>query len=231
MPTIGISIKPSARMEDMKHDMCGSAAVVGAVVAAAKLGIKTRILAVVASAENMPGGKAICPGHILKSRAGKTVEVSNTDAEGRLILADALDYIQDRKPDYVIDLATLTGAVTITLGKTCSALMGNNEDFNNAVKKAAESSGERVWELPLFDEYFDDLKSEYADMRNSGDTPSHGTAKGAMFMKEFIRKDTKWVHLDIAAVAYAVGMLPYYPKKSSTGYGVRLLVELAKSLA
>jgi leucyl aminopeptidase len=178
----------------------------------------------------MPGGKAICPGNIIKSRAGKTVEVTNTDAEGRLVLADALDYVQDMKPDYIIDLATLTGAASITLGKSCSGLMGNDAGFNRLVGGAARESGERVWELPLFDEYFDDLKSEYADMRNSGDSPSHGTAKGAMFLKQFIRKGTRWVHLDIASVANAVGFIPYNPKKASTGYGVRLLVELAKKV-
>jgi leucyl aminopeptidase len=227
----GISIKPSARMEDMKHDMCGSAAVVGAIVSAAILKLPVRIISVVAAAENMPDGRAICPGNILRARSGKTVEISNTDAEGRLVLADALDYTQDMEPDYIIDLATLTGAITVTLGKSCSGLMGNDAAFNRTVAAAAAASGERVWELPLFDEYFDDLRSEYADMRNSGDSPSHGTAKGAMFLLEFIRKGTKWVHLDIAAMAYGVSHIPYCPKKSSTGYGVRLLVELAKKVS
>lgn len=226
----GISIKPSAKMEDMKHDMSGAAAVMGAAVSAARLKLPVRIITAVAAAENMPSGDAIQPGNILVSRAGKTVEITNTDAEGRLVLADALDYIQDMNPDYVIDLATLTGAATITLGKTCSGLMGNDAAFNTLVENAAKASGERVWELPLFDEYFDDLKSEYADMRNSGDGPSHGTAKGAMFLKQFIRKGTRWVHLDIASVAYAVGFVPYNPKKSATGYGVRILVELAKKI-
>ncbi|MBI3558737.1 MAG: leucyl aminopeptidase [Deltaproteobacteria bacterium] len=226
----GISIKPSARMEDMKHDMSGAAAVVGAIVAASQLKLGVRIVTIVAAAENMPGGNAICPGNILNSRAGKTVEITNTDAEGRLVLADALDYAQDLKPDYIIDLATLTGAVSVTLGKSCSGLMGNDAGFNKMVSAAAKDSGERVWELPLYEEYFDDLKSEYADMRNSGDTPSHGTAKGAMFLKQFIRKGTRWVHLDIASVAWGMGFIPYNPKKASSGYGVRLLVELAKKI-
>ncbi len=223
----GISIKPSAKMEDMKHDMSGSASVIGAVVACAKLQLPIRVIAVVAAAENMPDGKAICPGNILRARNGKTVEVTNTDAEGRLVLADALDYVQDMKPDYIIDLATLTGAAGITLGKACSGLMGNHEGYNKMLKEAARLSGERVWELPLFDEYFDDLKSDYADMRNSGDAPLNGTAKGAMFLQQFIRENTKWIHLDIAYVANAVPHIPYYPKKSATGYGVRLLVNLA----
>ncbi len=223
----GISIKPSAKMEDMKHDMCGSAAVIGAVIVCAKLRIPVRVITVVAAAENMPDGKAIQPGNILRGRNGKTVEIVNTDAEGRLVLADALDYVQDMKPDYIIDLATLTGAASITLGKACAGLMGNNDAFNKMLKEAARISGERVWELPLFDEYFDDLKSDYADMRNSGDTPYNGTAKGAMFLQQFIRENTKWIHLDIASVANSVPHIPYYPKKSSTGYGVRLLVNLA----
>ncbi len=226
----GISIKPSSRMEDMKHDMCGSAAVAGAIAACARLELPVRVIAIIAAAENMPDGKAIQPGNILRGRNGKTVEVTNTDAEGRLVLADALDYTQDMKPDFVIDLATLTGAATITLGKVCAGLMGNDARFNRMVKDAAAVSGERVWELPLFDEYFDDLKSDYADMRNAGDTPANGTAKGAMFLQQFIRKETKWVHLDIASVAYAIPHIPYNPKKSSTGYGVRLLVNLAKNL-
>ncbi|MEW6056705.1 MAG: leucyl aminopeptidase [Bdellovibrionota bacterium] len=226
----GISIKPSGRMEDMKHDMSGAAAVTGAIVSAALLKLKTRIITVVAAAENMPSGSAIQPGNILKSRAGKTVEITNTDAEGRLVLADALDYTQDMKPDYIIDLATLTGAAGITLGKSCSGLMGNDDGFNRIVKAAAAQSGERVWELPLFEEYFDDLRSEFADMRNSGDTPSHGTAKAAMFLLEFIRKGTRWAHLDIASIAYNVPGISYYPRKTSTGYGVRLLIELAKKL-
>ena len=226
----GISIKPSSRMEDMKHDMCGSSAVVGAMVATCLLGLETKVFGVVALAENMPSGSATNPGNILTSRSGKTVEISNTDAEGRLILADALDYIQDKKPDYIIDLATLTGAVTVTLGKSCAGLMGNDPEFNEIVKASAKETGERVWELPLFEEYFDDLKSEYADMRNSGDSPSHGTAKGAMFMKQFIRDGVRWVHLDIAAMAYGISNIPYYPKKSSTGYGVRLLLDLAQRI-
>lgn len=226
----GISIKPSTRMEDMKHDMCGAAAVVGAIVAASALKLNTRILTVVAAAENMPSGSAIQPGNILRSRNGKTVEIVNTDAEGRLVLADALDYIQDSKPDYIIDLATLTGAATITLGKVCSGLMGNDAAFNRMIQAAARESGERVWELPLFEEYFDDLKSEFADMRNSGDSPANGTAKGAMFLYEYIRKGTRWAHLDIASVAYAAPFAPYYPKKASSGYGVRLLVELARKM-
>lgn len=226
----GISIKPSARMEDMKHDMSGAAAVVGGIVAAALVKSSARIICVVAAAENMPSGNAICPGNVLVSRAGKTVEINNTDAEGRLVLADALDYVQDMKPDYVINLATLTGAIGVALGKGGAGLMSNDEDFAEMVKEAARVSGERVVELPLFDEYFDELKSEYADMRNSGDGPSNGAQRGGIFLQQYIRKGQPWVHLDIASMAYSCGHVPYNPRKAGTGYGVRILVELANQL-
>jgi len=219
----GISIKPSSRMEDMKHDMCGAAAVIGAICLAALNKVEHRVIAVVAAAENMPSGQAICPGNILVSRAGKTVEITNTDAEGRLVLADALDFVQDLNPDYIVDAATLTGAVSITPGKACSGLMANDAGIVKKLRDAALDSGERVWELPMYEEYFDDLKSDYADMRNSGDTASHGTAKGAKFLEQFIRKGVRWAHLDIAAVAYNLGSIPYMAKKGATGYGVRLL--------
>lgn len=228
--TGGISIKPSGRMEEMKHDMCGAAAVLGAVALAALTKCPHRVVAVVASAENMPSGNAICPGNILVSRSGKTVEITNTDAEGRLVLADALDYIQDDNPDFVIDAATLTGAVVVTLGKACAGMMANDDGIVKKLRTAGFDAGERVWELPMYDEYFDDLKSEYADMRNSGDQPSHGTAKGAKFLEQFIRKGTKWAHLDIAAVAYNLGHVPYHPRKGATGYGVRLLMAFASNL-
>lgn len=226
----GISIKPSSRMEDMKHDMCGSAAVIGATVASAMLKLPVRVICVVAAAENMPSGNAIQPGNVLTSRCGKTVEVNNTDAEGRLVLSDALDYTQDMNPDYIIDAATLTGAASITMGKAASCLMSNDEGLTKLMKKAAENSGERVWELPLFEEYFDDLKSDFADMRNTGDNGNAGTARAAIFMLQFIRKGTKWAHIDLAALAYGVSHIPYNPKKFASGYGVRLFTEVAKLL-
>lgn len=226
----GISIKPSARMEDMKHDMSGAAAVIGGIVSAALLKTPVKIVCMVASAENMPSANAVQPGNIIRSRAGKTVEINNTDAEGRLVLVDALDYVQDIKPDCIINLATLTGAIGVALGKAAAGLMTNHDGFARQVVKASQGSGERVVELPLFDEYFEDLKSEYADMRNSGDGPSHGAQRGGIFLKQYIRKGMPWVHLDIAAMAYNVSSISYCPRKSSTGYGVRLLVELAKSL-
>lgn len=226
----GISIKPSARMEDMKHDMCGAAAVIGAICTAALKKVPNHVVAVVAAAENMPSGNAIQPGNILKSRAGKTVEVTNTDAEGRLVLADALDYVQDMNPEWIIDAATLTGAISITLGKTCAGMMANNAPLVKKLRDTAFETGERVWELPMYEEYFDDLKSDYADMRNSGDTPSHGAAKGAKFLERFIRDGVRWVHLDIAAVAYNLGAIPYNPRKGASGYGVRLLSQMVEKI-
>lgn len=229
--TGGISLKPGARMEDMKHDMSGAATVIGATVAIARMKLPIRVICVVAAAENMPDGKAICPGHVLKSRSGKTVEVNNTDAEGRLILADALDWVQDQKPDYVINAATLTGAIGIALGKICAGLMGNDDDLNLAICEASEMSGERVWELPIYSEYFDDLKSEFADMRNVGDNPGGGAIRGGIFLKQFIREGTRWAHLDIASMAFENGVVPYNPRRGANGWGVRLLIDTARLLA
>ncbi|MGE4232595.1 MAG: leucyl aminopeptidase [Bacteriovoracia bacterium] len=223
----GISIKPSSRMEDMKHDMSGAAAVVGAMVSIALLKLPVKVITVVGAAENMPDGGALNPGNVITSRSGKTVEVTNTDAEGRLVLGDALDWAQDKKPDFIVDLATLTGAATVTLGKICAALLSNDSKLAKDLMGASKNSGERLWELPLFDEYFEELRSEYADMKNSGDTAANGTAKGAMFLQKFIRKETKWAHLDIASVAYGVTYAPYL-RRSSSAFGVRLLVELLR---
>ncbi|MCM2323715.1 MAG: leucyl aminopeptidase [Oligoflexia bacterium] len=224
----GISIKPSARMEEMKHDMTGAATVMGATILAAKWGAPNRIVAILAFTENMPDGKAIQPGNVLKSRSGKTVEVINTDAEGRLILADVLDYAQDFKPDAVIDIATLTGAVSVALGKQAAGVLGNDDQLIDAVRRAGEVNGERMWQLPLWDEYFEDLKSDTADMRNSANDALGGTIRGAMFLKQFIRKGTQWAHLDIAAMASGVSQFSYLPKKGASGIYVRTLAQFAK---
>ncbi len=221
----GISIKPSARMEDMKHDMTGAATVMGAMMLASKWEVQNRVIGIMAFTENMPDGDAIQPGNVLVSRNGKTVEIINTDAEGRLILADALDYAQDYKPDAVIDIATLTGAVSVALGKQCCAVLGNEESLIEALRRAGESNGEKIWQLPLFDEYFEDLKSDYADMKNSANDSNGGTIRGAIFLKQFIRKNTPWAHLDIAAMAYNVSHLSYFPKKGASGAYVRTLAQ------
>ncbi len=221
----GISIKPSARMEEMKYDMTGAATVFGAILLAARWQVANRVVAYLGLTENMPDGAAIQPGNILVSRAGKTVEVVNTDAEGRLILADLLDYAQDDKPDAIVDVATLTGAVSIALGKQCCAVLGNDDGLVESLKKASEAHHEKMWELPLWDEYFDDMKCEHADMKNVGPDSNGGTIRGAIFMKQFIRKKQKWAHLDIAAMAYHLGHLPYCPKRGASGLYVRTLAQ------
>jgi leucyl aminopeptidase len=223
----GISIKPSARMEEMKHDMTGAATIMGAILLAAQWKISNRVIAVLAFTENMPDGNAIQPGNVLTSRAGKTVEVINTDAEGRLVLADVLDYAQDLKPDAVVDVATLTGAVSIALGKQCCAILGNDETLIESIRRSGDHTGERIWQLPLFDEYFDDLKSDYADMKNSANDSNGGTIRGAIFLKQYIRKNTQWAHLDIAATAYNLSHLSYLPKRGASGIYVRTLAHFA----
>lgn len=223
----GISIKPSAKMEDMKHDMTGAATVMGATILASMWGVHNRIVAIMAFTENMPDGTAIQPGNVLVSRSGKTVEVINTDAEGRLILADVLDYAHQFNPDAIVDVATLTGAVSVALGKYCCAVLGNDEQLVESVRRAGDVNGERIWELPLWDDYFDDLKSDTADMKNSANDANGGTIRGAIFLKQFIKKGTAWAHLDIAAVAYGVTHLPYMPKKGASGAYVRTLAQLA----
>jgi leucyl aminopeptidase len=227
----GISIKPSMKMEDMKHDMTGAATVMGGILLASQMKIQNRIIAIMAFTENMPGGNAIQPGNVLTSRAGKTVEIINTDAEGRLVLADVLDYAQDFKPDAIIDVATLTGAVMVALGKMCCGIMGNDEELIQAVRRAGEDNGERVWQLPLYDDYFDDLRSDYADMKNSANDPLGGTIRGAIFLKQFIKKGVRWAHLDIAATAWSVGHLSYIPKRGASGLYVRTLAKFASDFS
>lgn len=223
----GISIKPSMRMEDMKHDMTGAATVAGAVVLASLWKVPNRVVAVMGFVENMPDGNAIQPGNVLTSRSGKTVEIINTDAEGRLVLADLLDWVQDQKPDAIVDAATLTGAVSIALGKQCCAILGSDETLVDSVIRAGEANGERIWELPLYDEYFEDLKSDWADMKNSANDSYGGTIRGAIFLRQYIRKGIPWAHLDIAATAYNMAHHSYYPKKGASGAYVRTLAQLA----
>jgi leucyl aminopeptidase len=224
----GISIKPSMKMEEMKHDMTGAATVMGATLLAAKWEVPTRIIAIMAFTENMPDGNAIQPGNVLTSRSGKTVEIINTDAEGRLILADVLDYAHDFEPDAIIDVATLTGAVSIALGKHCCGIMGNDQQLIDAVRTSGDAVGERAWQLPLFDEYFEDLKSDTADMKNSANDSYGGTIRGAIFMKQFIKPGMKWAHLDIAATANGLSHISYFPKKGASGAHVRTLAQFAK---
>ncbi|MBI1953927.1 MAG: leucyl aminopeptidase [Candidatus Omnitrophica bacterium] len=220
----GISIKPADKMEQMKYDMAGGAAVLGAVRAAAALALPIHVVGLVPATENLPGGSAQKPGDVVRGLGGKTIEVINTDAEGRLVLADALAYGQRFKPEAMVDLATLTGACVVALGSHAMGLMGSDDALIEEVKAAADRSGERAWPLPLWPEYGEAIKSEVADLKNVGDGKA-GTITAGYFLKEFAGK-TPWVHLDIAGLAWADGEKGYL-RKGATGVGVRLLVELA----
>ncbi|MGE3261207.1 MAG: leucyl aminopeptidase [Bacteriovoracia bacterium] len=226
----GISIKPGASMEDMKHDMSGGANVIAATLLAARLKLGHHIVCVVPAAENMPDGNSFIPSAVLTARSGKTIEVQNTDAEGRLILADALDYAQDYSPDMIIDLATLTGAVVMALSNVAAGIMGNDEALMKRFKAAAAASEERYVELPIFQEYIDDIKSKIADIKNMGGDRGAGSQKAGAFLKEFIRKGNKWLHVDIAGTAWAAGKVAYNPSHGATGHTVRTLVQLVSDL-
>jgi leucyl aminopeptidase len=223
----GISIKPSAGMQEMKMDMSGAAAVIEAVSAIAKLELPIEVLAVIPSTENMPSGTAIKPGDIITQLNGKTVEVNNTDAEGRLILADALAYAVELGADRIVDLATLTGAVLVALGSTYAGLISNDDAFAERVEAAAERTGELAWRLPLHPEYKDLTKGTAADLTNASSKRKASTIYAGSFLEEFV-DDKPWVHLDIAGTAWDVGR--EYVGKGPTGYGVRLLIDLARSL-
>jgi leucyl aminopeptidase len=224
----GISIKPAASMHEMKMDMSGAAVVLETVSALAKLEVPIDVLAVIPSTENMPSGTAVKPGDIITQLNGKTVEVNNTDAEGRLILADALAYAVELGADRVVDLATLTGAVLVALGSTYSGLISNDDAFAEQVEAAAERTGELAWRLPLHPEYKDLTKGTAADLTNASAKRKAATIYAGSFLEEFV--DGKpWVHLDIAGTAWDVGR--EYVGKGPTGYGVRLLIDLARSLA
>ena len=218
----GISIKPSGGMEDMKFDMSGGAAVLGTMEALGALDLALNVIALVPATENLPSGDAFKPGDVLTMHSGKTVEIITTDAEGRLILADALSYAQRYDPAAVVDCATLTGACHVALGDHASGLMGNDEDLIAEVQTAGESSGERAWPLPLFEEYTEQISGDVADIKNSGGRYGGALTAGA-FLKEFA--DYPWAHLDIAGTAYGKKGNAYTPK-GATGAPARLLVEL-----
>jgi leucyl aminopeptidase len=222
----GISIKPAEGMERMKDDMAGGAAVACAIRAIAMLQAPIRVIGVVPSTENMPGGNAIKPGDVLKSAEGKTVEVINTDAEGRLILGDALWYARQLGATHLVDVATLTGACVVALGKITTGLFGTPNDWVEQVRRVADRAGDRSWPLPIFEEYREQLKSEIADFTNTGGRPA-GSITAALFLNEFTG-GLPWVHLDIAGTAWAEESKPYLPK-GPTGVAVRTLAELAFS--
>ncbi|HEY3279224.1 MAG TPA: leucyl aminopeptidase [Gemmatimonadales bacterium] len=218
----GISIKPAQNMEDMKFDMSGAAAVLGTFEAVGRLKPKLNVVGLIPSTENLPSGTAVKPGDVVKSHLGKTIEIINTDAEGRLILCDALSYARRYKPAAVLDAATLTGAVVVALGHHAIGIMGNDDALVAEVRDAGERAGERCWPLPLWDEYRDLVKSEIADVRNSGGR-SAGTIAGGWFLREFV-DGFPWVHLDIAGTAYTEGDSPSH-SKGPTAVGVRLFTE------
>lgn len=225
----GISIKPAANMGDMKQDMTGAAVMVSSMKVAALQKIKKNIVAVVGLVENMPSGKAYRPGDVVTSMSGQTVEVVNTDAEGRLVLADCLTYIQrEFKPEYVIDAATLTGAIIIALGNTYAGLFCNDNRLAEKLKTAGENCGERVWQLPMDKEYDEMMDSNIADMKNAGGRAA-GSATAACFLQRFVEKNTKWAHLDVAGMDLSDGKKVLYPKGASA-YGVRLLNEFIAKL-
>ncbi len=220
--TGGISIKPSENMEQMKDDMCGGAAVLYTVQAAARLRLPINIVGLLPATENMPSGTAQKPGDIVKTLSGLTIEVINTDAEGRLVLADALAYAIRYKPKAIIDIATLTGACSVAVGKHAIALLGTAPTLVAQLKEAGEVTGERTWELPLWEEYYEQIKSPVADLKNVGGRPA-GTITAGAFLSKFVG-NWPWAHLDIASTAWTDDDKPYTPK-GVTGVGVRLLIE------
>ena len=223
----GISIKPAGKMDEMKYDMCGSATVLGTMKAISALKPKLNIVCIVPSTENLLGAKAYKPGDILKAYNGKTIEVLNTDAEGRLILADALSYASKQyDPEFILDFATLTGAVLVTLGHIAAGVMGTNEDLMVKVKSSSKNSGEKVWELPLWPEFCKQIKSDIADVKNMGAPGQAGSIAGGAFLKEFVGKDIPWVHFDIAGTAWGGKTTSLDPKGSATGWGIRLVLDM-----
>ncbi|NYZ77269.1 leucyl aminopeptidase [Candidatus Micrarchaeota archaeon] len=219
----GISLKPSAKMHEMKYDKSGALVALGVLKAATKLNLPIRIIAALALTENMPDGKAQKPGDVIKAYGGKTIEVLNTDAEGRLVLADALAYIAEKNPKAIIDIATLTGAVIVALGRHAIGLFSTDDELAKILEESGKRTYERVWRFPMWKEYSEMMKSDVADIKNISDTGEAGSITGAVFLKEFIG-DAKWVHLDIAGVANITNSHPYI-EKGASGIGVRLITE------
>ncbi|HZL48641.1 MAG TPA: leucyl aminopeptidase [Solirubrobacteraceae bacterium] len=222
----GISLKPGAKMAEMKFDMSGGAAVIEAIAAIARLQLPVRILAVVGATENLPSGRSVKPGDIVTAANGKTIEVNNTDAEGRMVLADCLCHAVSLGAERIVDLATLTGAVIVALGSTYAGLLSNDEELAERVTAAGGHTGEIVWRLPLHEEYDELVAGKYADLDNAPEARKAGTITGASFLSNFVG-ETPWAHLDIAGSAWDLGRA--YVGKGASGYGVRLLVELARS--
>lgn len=224
----GISIKPSSSMEEMKYDMCGGAAVIATMLAIAKLKLKVNAIGYVPATENMPGPAANKPGDIVVARNGKSIEVNNTDAEGRLILNDALVYACEQKPQFICDAATLTGAMVVALGNLHTGYFTRNDRFAKQIETAAEQSGEWIWRMPLTDFHAKDMKGTYADLSNISSGKGAGSATAAAFLEQFVDSDIPWAHFDVAGTAWHCGdRLNYCPKKGATGVMVRTFVQLA----
>ncbi|HEU4703115.1 MAG TPA: M17 family metallopeptidase, partial [Conexibacter sp.] len=223
----GISLKPGARMSEMKFDMSGGAAVLEAVGAIARLRLPIRVLGIVGATENMPSGRAAKPGDIVRASNGTTIEIVNTDAEGRLVLADCLAYAVAHGAERIVDLATLTGAIVTALGDSHAGLMSNDDDWAAAVTEAAAVAGEPVWRLPLHDTYADLIKSRYADILNAVESRKAGSITAAEFLHRFVG-DVPWAHLDIAGTAWDNGKP--YAGRGGSGWGVHTLVALARRL-
>jgi leucyl aminopeptidase len=225
----GISLKPGAAMEEMKYDMMGGAAVIATMLAIAKLKLKVNVIGIVPSSENMPGPNANKPGDITTARNGKTTEVNNTDAEGRLILSDALVYASEQKPEFIVDAATLTGAMVMALGDIHTGFFSRDEKLTQKIAKAGAASGENLWQMPMNEEHLKDMKGTYADLQNVSQRRGAGSAQGAVYLGEFVDAAIPWAHFDIAGTAYHNGhRLPYVPARGASGVIVRTFVELAK---
>lgn len=224
----GISIKPSAGMEEMKYDMCGGAAVIGTMLAIARLKLKVNAIGLVPATENMPGPSANKPGDIVIARNGKSIEVNNTDAEGRLILNDALVYACEQKPSVIFDAATLTGAMVVALGNLHTGYFTRNDKLAGRIENAAKESGEWVWRMPLTDFHVKDMKGTYADLSNISSSKGAGSATAAAFLEQFVDKDIPWAHFDVAGTAWHIGdRVPYAPRKGASGAMLRTFVQFA----
>jgi leucyl aminopeptidase len=216
-------------MEEMKYDMCGGANVIGTLLAIASLKLKVNAIGLVPSTENVIGPAATKPGDVHTARNGKTFEVNNTDAEGRLILADALSYASELEPQAIVDAATLTGAMVVALGNIHTGYFTRNQKLKNTVEQAAQESGEWVWNMPLTDFHAKDMKGTYADLSNMSSTKGAGSATAAAFLEQFVGEGIPWAHFDIAGTGWAVGnRLNYCPKKGASGAMIRTFVEIAK---
>lgn len=228
----GISIKPGAKMEEMKYDMCGGAAVIGTMLAISQLKLKINAIAFVPATENLVNGSATKPGDVHTARNGKTFEINNTDAEGRLILADALVYASEQKPAIIVDAATLTGAMVVALGNVHTGFFTRNSALKSKIEKAGAVSGELVWNMPLTDAHVKDMKGTFADLSNISSANGAGSATAAAFLEQFVDSDIPWAHFDVAGTAWACGnRLSYCSSKGATGVMVRTFVELAKQYA